>query len=559
MSSMPMAVRDKIRAKYAADWRVPIRKGRIMIQTEDAETVPFVPNEVQEELIDLIWSKWINDEPVRIIIPKPRREGISTASEAIIYSITAFTHSYSSFILGYDNDNAKTIFEMTKRMHDNMELFLKTQTKASNAQELVFSETDSKVVIGSAQKQQIRGKGIHAFHGSEVAYYPNPKATMGGLLQSIPYKPRTIIILESTGNGYNWFEKQCRSAEKGESEYTLFFIPWYRNPKNSRPVPSGYDVTPQSSGKWGNEVKYVKEFNLSREQLYWRRKKIDEMDGDVAFFTQEYPANLDECFQASGTPVFDLERLNELHKLSELPIKQGYIEGARIYLSPNGRGFLSVWKEPVKGWRNRYCIGADTGGVWAGADYSVAYAYDRVTDEIVACIYGHFDAFEYATFLVTLAKWYGSALLAIEVNRWDSETDDLGNTVIDRIQSELKYRNLYTRRIIDDESKESSTQIGFITNRQTKQGIIDRLREFVASPKPTKYNEHGIISEMKTYIIQRTKTGKTAWGAQEGAHDDRVMAFGITLYVSGTMPKPKAISQLPMDTKSTNNPLEAIA
>ena len=64
-------------------------------------------------------------------------------------------------------------------------------------------------------------------------------------------------------------------------------------------MPEDYELQPQPSGKWGNEVKYCTEYKLTNRQLYWRRSMIDEVfDGDIGFFTQEYPATLDECFQA---------------------------------------------------------------------------------------------------------------------------------------------------------------------------------------------------------------------------------------------------------------------
>ncbi|HNX38900.1 MAG TPA: hypothetical protein PKI15_11120, partial [Candidatus Cloacimonadota bacterium] len=423
------APRKKLRERYANDWRRAIMKGRLWIKTESAEKVKLVPNAVQTELIDLIWEKWQNNEPVRIIVPKPRREGISTISEAIIYSITAFNSNYNSYLLGYNDENAREIFEMTKRFHDGMELALRPETKASNAKELVFSGTDSKIVIGSAQNKEIRGKGVHAFHGSEVAFYPNAKETMGGLLQSIPDLPRTVIILESTGNGVgNWFERRCRMAERGEGGYTLFFIPWFRNTAHATPIPENYQLILSESGRYGNEVKLVKDHpQITREQLFWRRNTIDDKcDGDLQFFMQEYPATLDECFQASGTSVFDLATLAQIQAKSVIPSWQGAIEGLRVMISRTARGWLKVWEKPAtEQWRNRYVIGADTGGVWDGADYSVAYVWDRMKRCTCATIHGHFDAYEYREYLVALSKWYQNAVIAVEINRDKSQTDDM--------------------------------------------------------------------------------------------------------------------------------------
>lgn len=537
------SARAAIRNSYSLDWRKPIQNGFLKIKTEDSQLVPLVPNEVQAELLDLIWKDWCDGVPVRIIIPKPRREGISTICEAIIYSITAFCENYNGYLLGYNDENAREIFEMTQLMHSEMEISIRTKTKASNAKEIVFSENHSKVAIGSAQIKEIRGKGIHAFHGSEVAFYPNPKETMGGLLQSIPDNPRTIILLESTGNGLNWFEQRCREAEAGIGEYKLFFIPWFRNQRHRRKIPINYELIPMETGRYGDEKKLVTEYGLDLEQLYWRRFTIDDKcSGDLSFFAQEYPATLDECFQSSGLPVFPLEQLAIMQRDSQLPALQGVIDSKKILINPNSRGWLQVWHKPdPQPWRHRYVIGADTGGTWEGADYSVAYVYDRLKRQICATIHGHFDAYEYREYLVILSVWYQRAVLAVEINRENQETDEMGNTVLDSIMRDYPKTNLYTRRVVDDQSKEVSTKIGWWTSHETKQMIVDRLRRFVLEYEQEKieFNDRNLIEEMKTYIISRTKTGKAKWDAQEGKKDDRVMAFGITLCVAETEPRPR--------------------
>jgi hypothetical protein len=560
-ATLLMDARKKVRDRYCADWRQPIYKGRITIQTEDMQNIPLVPNEVQTELIEMIWQKWCNNEPVRLVIPKPRREGISTACEAIGYSITSFTPAYAGFILGYDDENARTIFEMTKRMHENMEPFLKTQTKASNVKELVFSETDSKIIIGSAQNKDIRGKGISFFHGSEVAFYPYPKETLGGFLPSIPNKPKTIILLESTGNGINWFERMCKLAEQGKGDYTLFFIPWFRNKSHALPLDDDETITPQSSGSYGDEIGLIEEFGVTIEQIKWRRNMIDTtFDGDLHFFMQEYPSNLDECFQGSGYPVFDHIKLNEMLKHAIKPAQTGLIEDGEVVLSNDNRGWLSVWKKPVdEEWAHRYCISADTGGLSEDADYDQAYVRDRVTGETCAAIHGHFDAYNYVEYLYILSKWYQNALMAVEINITNSETDEFGNTVVDTLIQNYPKSNLYRHKIIDDQTKHETSKVGFHTDKKTKQGVVNRLRKFVNEwyQIDTKYYDAELIDELKTYIVTQTKTGKTSWNAVEGKKDDRVMAYGIGLVVSDTMPTPHLVKEHRQKT-GTNDALEGL-
>jgi len=562
-AQMLLDTREKVRHYIANDWTVPIKLGWMVIQSDEGAKFPWIPNDTQQELIDLVWAKWeANVEPIRILVPKPRRLGISTAAEGMGYAITSFVPNQSGFLLGYNDENARTIFEMTQRYHREMEPFLRTKTRATNAQEIVFSETDGKLVIGSAQNKEIRGKGITFFHGSEVAFYPDPKKTLGGLLPSIPERPRTIIILESTGNGVgNWFEEACRAAERGENNWTLFFIPWWKEPKYSVPLPEGYDLTPMSSGQYGDEIYYQTTYNLTPEQLYWRRRVIDnQCQGDLNFFMQEYPATLDECFQGTGYPVFSHEILNQMAAEAKPPAATGHIEGNEIVLSEDDRGWLKVWQYPCEEeWHHRYCISADTGGTWEGADYDSAYVRDRVTGETVAAIHGHFDAYEYVEYLYVLSQWYHNAMIAIEINVAESETDEFGNTVVDLMLRQHPDANVYRRKVIDDQSKRETTRVGFHTNRSTKQSIVDHLRQFVNEwpVKRQAFNDRGLVDELKTYIVTQTKTGKTSWNAVEGKKDDRVMSFGIGLVVAETMPMPYLKKQQPK-TQTTEDALEAI-
>lgn len=537
-------LRRALREERAADWRIPLYGEEIYIKPKRGKVIPLVPNPIQDRLIRMIWDQQQRGEPVRIAIPKARQHGISTIVEAIIYCITAYQENRNAIIVADKREHARGIFNMSKLMHDHMNIAHRVEIKRSNATELVFSENHSQIIIST----DARSGTYQIFHSSETAYYPHADDTMLGVLQTIPDDPETMIIMESTGNGYDsYFYPICADAKNKINEYTLFFIPWHENPEYSRPLAKGGEFIPQETGMYGDEVREKQRYGLTNEQLNWRRHQIaNKCKKDLRKFQQEYPACLDECFQASGSPVFDQVALGEMQRDALLPIWRGHIEPKEITIRKNAtQGPLRVWEKPEKGWSHRYVIAADTGGVWEGADYSVAYVLDRVERTIAACLHGHFDAYEFARQLVTLARWYDSAKLAIEVNKWESETDDMGNTVISRIIQEVKYGNLYRRKSRDEQSQKTSMKIGWHTDRETKQMIVDVLRQFVGEYPdfPLKYNDYDLIEEMKTYVIETSDSGKTTWNAQKGANDDRVIAFGILLCISKEMPAPAKIAK----------------
>lgn len=535
---------------------MPITTGQIRIKTKDMRLIPLHPNAVQQRLMDLIYETEQQGKPVRLMIPKARQHGISTLTEAMIYCKTAFTPNVNAIIVADKSEHASNIFEMSKLMHDQMDEMFRTETHRRNAFEIAFSENNSKIEIGTTG----RSGTYHLFHSSETAYYTDAENVMLGVLQTVPNLPGTMVIMESTGNGIgNYFYNRCMDAQAGRGDYQLFFIPWFDNPEYSLPLDK--PLVPQFNGEFGDECYYQDEYGLTLEQLNWRRYAITSLcGGDIHKFMQEYPATLDECFQGTGYPVFSHEILNEMAAEAKPPLATGLIEGNEIVLSEDDRGWLKVWQYPVEeAWHHRYCISADTGGTWEGADYDSAYVRDRVTGETVAAIHGHFDAYEYVEYLYVLSRWFHNAMIAIEINVAESETDEFGNTVVDLMLRQHPDANVYRRKVIDDQSKRETTRVGFHTNRQTKQSIVDHLRQFVNEwpVKRQAFNDRGLIDEMKTYIVTQTKTGKTSWNAVEGKKDDRVMSFGIGLVVAETMPMPYLKKQQPK-TQTTEDALEAI-
>lgn len=518
--------------------------------------IPLHPNAVQQRLMDLIYDTERQGKPVRLMIPKARQHGISTLTEAMIYCKTAFTPNVNAIIVADKSEHASNIFEMSKLMHDQMDEMFRTETHRRNAFEIAFSENQSKIEIGTTG----RSGTYHLFHSSETAYYTDAENVMLGVLQTVPNLPGTMVIMESTGNGIgNYFYNRCMDAQAGRGDYQLFFIPWFDNPEYSLPLDT--PLIPQSVGAFGDECYYQDEYGLTLEQLNWRRYAITSLcGGDIHKFMQEYPATLDEAFQGSGYPVFDQQILSAMEKHAVPPTATGIIEGNEIVLSEDDRGWLKVWQYPTEEpWHHRYVISADTGGTWEGADYDSAYVRDRVTGETVAAIHGHFDAYEYVEYLYVLSQWYHNAMIAIEINVAESETDEFGNTVVDLMLRQHPDANVYRRKVIDDQSKRETTRVGFHTNRSTKQSIVDHLRQFV-NEWPTKrqaFNDRGLVDELKTYIVTQTKTGKTSWNAVEGKKDDRVMSFGIGLVVAETMPMPYLKKQQPK-TQTTEDALEAI-
>ena len=256
-------------------------------------------NKAQLYIHDLLQKQLKEKGKVRAIILKGRQQGVSTYAEARF--IWRVTHSKGAraFILTQEESASQTLFEMAKRYYDHLPDPIKPHLSASNSKELHFDKLDSGYKIGTAGNKSVgRSQTNQFFHGSEVGFWPNAAEHAKGILQTVPNAKGTEVIYESTANGVgNFFHEQWKLAESGESEFIPIFVPWYWQDEYVNVVPDEFVRTDE-------EQQLVDVYEVTDEQLSWRRLKIVElsaggMDGEKAF-KQEYPFNAVEAFQVSG-------------------------------------------------------------------------------------------------------------------------------------------------------------------------------------------------------------------------------------------------------------------
>jgi hypothetical protein len=161
-----------------------------------------------------------------------------------------------------------------------------------------------------------RGLTWTDMHLTEVAYWRD-RAKALSLLPAVPKRPGTSIFMESTPNGQNWFYEFVMRAAKGLSEFEVVFVGWWEDPDCVRGFMSA-EKREEFIADIGNpngpagviaedEPWLVEEFGCTPEQLHFRRTAIvDECDGKVELFRQEYPATLEEGFLGSGRQVFSV-------------------------------------------------------------------------------------------------------------------------------------------------------------------------------------------------------------------------------------------------------------
>jgi hypothetical protein len=519
----------------------------LKIRTKTAELINFTINEAQNIVLHIIEDLRAKSKPVRLIILKARQMGISTLSEGLIFNDTTTSKYKNSLIIAHEDSASQNLYQMYKTFYENLPPELTPMTKHANAGELSFENPTqdieekrknpglmSKVKVATARNVNTgRSDMIHNLHASEVAFWQDAKTLMTGLMQTIPDQPNTMVIIESTANGVGgYFYDMWKQAERGENDFIPIFLPWFTDSDYTRPFDSIEDkeefiskvnaVFKDNSGNTVHTEEYelLNNFNLTYEQLNWRKWTIqNKCNGDVEQFCQEYPSTPDEAFIASGRPRFSTTTLKQYRKNCKEG-RRGYLEWVsknpedfKVKFIDDPKGYIEIWKEPKED--RFYCVGADVAEGLKEGDYSCGVVGSDDFD-IYACWYGHIDPDLFGEELTKLAVYYNMAYLGIESNNH-------GLTAIKSVQR-LEYWNIFFQKSYDKISDTISQKVGWSTTTRTKPLMINKLAEFIRE-KWLGIKWTTLVNECLTYIIE----DNGATNAQEGCHDDTVMATAIML------------------------------
>lgn len=186
---------------------------------------------------------------------------------------------------------------------------------------------------------------------------------------------------------------------------------------------------------------------------------------------------------------------------------------SNIQFVPDKQGYVKIYKHPVPG--VPYVIGADTAG--DGSDCFVAQVLDNRTGEQVAVLRHRTDEDLFAKQLYCLGMYYNVALIGVEAN--------LSTYPIMELER-LHYPKQYVREKIDDYTHNVVRSFGFRTDTKTRPVIIAGLIKAVRDDIGI-VNDTDTLEEMLTFVRNEDFRAE----AEEGAHDDCVMALAIAHYI----------------------------
>lgn len=459
-------------------------------------------------------------KPVRIIVLKARQLGISTVSQGIVFNWMFMFPGSNGLVIAHENDASQSLYEKSQLFWEEWPFNSLYTAKHATQKRMTWLETRSSMRIATAKNiQSGRSRTLHAIHASECAFWEDPEPLMVGLRQSIPSKPGTIIIVESTANGVgNWFHQTWLDAVAGRNEYLPLFFPWWKHPEYR------HSIATLRYQEANHDERMLLRLGASPEAIEWRRWAIPNLSqNSLEQFQQEYPSTPREAFLTTGRNVFPIKALEECYEprngsrgyIAELPSGE-----LRFAEDPGGHLTVFRWPSRDKSW-GQYFVSGDPSRTTMG-DNACCQVINRNNFEQVAVWHGKVDPIQFARIMASLAYFYNTAEVAPEIEGPGYAT--IGALV------EMGYPKIWRHRWADKHQGKLSISMGWSTNYQRKHWAMGKLTSMIS--------DHSIIihdaetfNQMCNYVV--LDNGEMG-NSSRWQYDDAVMAMAIAIICSVT-------------------------
>lgn len=488
-------------------------KNFIKIIDNEGNEIKFSPNEQQTEFVEKMGK--FN------IIAKSRQLGFSTL--AIIYCLwlACTKPNTNCLMISYNVESTQALFEKMKMIYTTIPDKYKPAEKRNNRMEL-YLENGSRVIVKTAGNKSLgRGMNLQYIHLSEFAFYPDDqqKDSLVALEQALAKNPDSKIVIETTSNGYNFYQKMFMAAyRKQESKYHAFFFPW-----TSSATLKQFKHELNIAEDWfkvnnhGNRLRPddldrdempLYNANVSLKMIMWRRWKLQDME--LQDFQQEFPFTPEESFRATSRSIFSEQKINDRINNLIPPLKKNEITKP-LPESLNYKGFF-LFRNVKAG--ERYYIGVDTAS-GSGGDNSTMSIFNSDGEQVGVYADNKIPVYKFADVVYDAGMYFNYAFLVVEKNSF-------GQSVIEKLRAEKGYLNMYKMKTFDDRGKKKY-QIGWITTSVSKPKLVQDFKEQFEKGLIL-INDNQTLEEMKIFVEADGKMHN-----QKGSdfHDDLVIASAL--------------------------------
>jgi Terminase large subunit, T4likevirus-type, N-terminal len=444
-------------------------KNFVKIIDNEGNNIKFETNDQQQEFIKSMGK--FN------IIAKARQLGFSTMSLGLCLYYACNKPNTNYMIVSYKQDSSDSLFNKLKMMYETLPHDKYKFPKVVHNNKGVFRLGNGSSIscVVSGNKDVGRGSTYQYILLSEFAFYSNQERTLLSAEQSLAKNEESRVVIETTSNGFNAYQKVFSKAWHKESKYKAFFFPWFSSGYKKQ---FSYDYTIAEAWykeKYGRRLqskdleddeKVLYENGASLKQLMWRQWKLQDMEIDE--FYQEYPSTWLESFISTGLNVFDntkvVARLN--HITPPLNKKVLQLELPEILRQYIGKG-LDVFSLPKP--KERYYAGIDTSGGYGGDDSTISI-FNKEGQQVLSFYHNRTPIYKLAQIADCIGRYYNYAFLVVERNRD-------GLSLLERLRREYGYINLYKQQIFNQKGQRQ-TQLGFLTTQISKSVLIADFKEY---------------------------------------------------------------------------------
>lgn len=420
------------------------------------------------------------------IILKSRQTGASTCAQAYISWICTF---YENAIIGIVSKSGAESSDFCRKagdMIDKLPDWLRPEFKKRTEQTFILTngcQVHSAAISPANPTNLLRGKSITLLITDEAAFCDLENALPGcgpalfkaqqtAARKGVPYGTMIISTPNRTTGIGKWYFDTWKKAQRGEGIYKPFILHWKQIPE------------------FANDPDWYKNQCAILGNVKWK-------------IAQE----LDMEFVASSDSFFDADIITQLNKVEDKPITTITINGRK----------LKIYEPPDR--EKFYLIGIDTASA-AGSDSSTCWIMDYETGNQVAEFQDKLRVDEFCPIIEQICKIFPNNMLIPECNSY-------GNQVCEYLTKKGTY-NLYQTKSKSNVVGKNNQKFryGLYTNPMNRPLIIDALYTMVSE------NLSGIKSiNTALELISLIDYGNGKIAADEGEHDDLVMAFAFCCYI----------------------------
>lgn len=268
-------------------------EGKWMIRDTHQHKIALRPRLAQAMFRVTCLDQAAEELPIRIRILKARKQGVSTDVQGTFVDLCAYNENQVAVTLAHEKKATRDIFRIGRFAAANHKV---VEAKV-NKYDIVWKTTGSEYSCATAGGTAVgAGSTPNLYHSSEGPKWgSNKRETRYNSVTAVPDVAESMIVEEFTAKGRDeFFVSWCESAADPSHPYRAIFIPWFADAECACAISALRFWRDEAEQRLSDRAKKMG-YELSNEQLEWRRRKIKAMPGGEVIFRQEYPSSPEEA------------------------------------------------------------------------------------------------------------------------------------------------------------------------------------------------------------------------------------------------------------------------